>query len=348
MSVKERIYRPIGALKTLSKAMARKRSRAAGARLYLLNVPSHGNMGDHLISVAEQEFLRAYFPEKELVLITSADLYFSIRFALLDVRQEDILCVTGGGFMGSLYAEEERFLEIISRFRDNKIVFFPQSIYYAPSKDRQQMIDRAAKVYGSHKSLYVAARDSSSFDLLHQELMPAAAGRISLVPDIALFLQPKLEQPRSGVLFCLRSDAESRSTNAPVLEAIWAVVKDKGLPVRFADTYINTSVPLEAEAAEVSAMMDKFASAALVVTDRLHGMIFSAITSTPVVVMDNSTGKVRQVYDLWLKDIPYVRFAGSSSSAASCIEAVLSVPNPAYDRETLEKQFIPIVDAINA
>lgn len=39
-----------------------------------------------------------------------------------------------------------------------------------------------------------------------------------------------------------------------------------------------------------------------VVTDRLHGMIFSYICGTPCIVFDNKTHKVSGVYNTWLSD----------------------------------------------
>ena len=97
-------------------------------RLYLLNIPSHGNLGDHLLSVAELQFFKDNFPDLLIVPVTSADLYFSIKLSLSSIRPNDIICITGGGFLGSMYEEEERFLSIIKMFPNNKIVVLPQTI----------------------------------------------------------------------------------------------------------------------------------------------------------------------------------------------------------------------------
>ena len=348
MSVKEYIYKPVGAVKTLVRSLRRKRNHGAEARIFLLNIPSHGNIGDHLISVAEQAFLKEYFPDRQVVPVTSADLFFSIRFALSDVRNQDILCVTGGGFMGSLYAEEKRFLTVISRFPDNKIVFFPQSFYYAPSEDRQRRIDRAARVFSAHRNLYVAARDSDSYSLLKNQLMPAAEGRISLVPDIAFFLRANFRHAREGVLFCIRNDAESLAANAPLLESLRTAVAGKGLLQRNTDTYVTRSIPVDMEAEEVSLKMDEFSKAQLVVTDRLHGMILAVITQTPVIVLDNSTGKVRRQYEMCLEDVPFVRFLDDAEQARQCIDAVLGARDCTYDREAVKQKYIPLYNAVKA
>ena len=46
--------------------------------------------------------------------------------------------------------------------------------------------------------------------------------------------------------------------------------------------------------------LKEFAECETVVTDRLHGMIFSYITSTPCLAVSNSTGKSLYAYNDWL------------------------------------------------
>ena len=53
----------------------------------------------------------------------------------------------------------------------------------------------------------------------------------------------------------------------------------------------------------------------LVITDRLHGMLFSAITNTPCIVFDNSYGKISSLYDTWLKDNNGITFTRQLKSS---------------------------------
>ena len=43
------------------------------------------------------------------------------------------------------------------------------------------------------------------------------------------------------------------------------------------------------------------------VTDRLHGMIFAALTKTPCIVVPNSNYKIKGIYE-WLKGLNYISF----------------------------------------
>ena len=52
--------------------------------------------------------------------------------------------------------------------------------------------------------------------------------------------------------------------------------------------------------------LNRIASKELVVTDRLHCMIFCAITETPCIAFDNSNKKISGVYKAWLSNLHYI------------------------------------------
>ncbi|MDK8210749.1 polysaccharide pyruvyl transferase family protein, partial [Bacillus subtilis] len=56
----------------------------------------------------------------------------------------------------------------------------------------------------------------------------------------------------------------------------------------------------------------KFKAAEVVLTDRLHGMIFCAITRTPCIVFNNYNHKIESSYNDWLKDLKYIKFINTS------------------------------------
>lgn len=346
LNIKQYLYKPIGIYKTYRHVKSRRSTNRK--RLFLLNIPSHGNLGDHLLSIVEQQFLADNFPDKEVILVSSADLYYSIRVALMDVSVDDVLCVTGGGFMGSLYAEEERFLTIIKRFPHNKIVFFPQTIYYEPTPKGDALIQKAAKVYSGHKRLYVMARDSKSYNLLVNQLMHESKHHVYLTPDIALYAHVPQRNKREGVTWCLRHDAEINAGNKTIVQATKNILEKHSLPQHHTDTYVCRSIPLENEQREVQAKMDEISKAQLVVTDRLHGMIYSLITDTPVIALDNLSKKVSQVYKLWLKDIPFVKVLDDTIDLENTIESMLQQTECLYDNTEIRNKYQPIIDAINS
>ncbi|WP_423202829.1 polysaccharide pyruvyl transferase family protein [Morganella morganii] len=54
-------------------------------------------------------------------------------------------------------------------------------------------------------------------------------------------------------------------------------------------------------------MWTKFSNSKLVVTDRLHGMIFAFITNTPCLVIRNSNHKIEETYKNWISNFNYIK-----------------------------------------
>ncbi len=57
------------------------------------------------------------------------------------------------------------------------------------------------------------------------------------------------------------------------------------------DTVINKNVSKRTRDEELRKKWDQFSKSGLVITDRLHGMIFAAITGTPCIAIDNKSKK---------------------------------------------------------
>ncbi|KYC62632.1 hypothetical protein B4098_3263 [Heyndrickxia coagulans] len=55
-------------------------------------------------------------------------------------------------------------------------------------------------------------------------------------------------------------------------------------------------------------MLHRIGSRKLVITDRLHAMIFSIITRTPCLVFGNSYGKAKHSYTDWLSGLNFIQY----------------------------------------
>ena len=62
--------------------------------------------------------------------------------------------------------------------------------------------------------------------------------------------------------------------------------------------------------------------AKVVVTDRLHGHILSLLLGIPHVVLANTNGKVRSLYDTWTRECTFTRWADSLSEALDTARAL--------------------------
>ena len=98
---------------------------------------------------------------------------------------------------------------------------------------------------------------------------------------------------------------------------------------------------------ELLEMLKAISNYKLVVTDRLHGMIFSTICGTPCIAFSNTTGKVKGVFDWLSKENDYVFFAENIEDFESIIEKIDISRGHAYSNENMKKSFDKILEVID-
>jgi pyruvyl transferase EpsI len=342
-NIKYLIAKGLALFKLSCKVINIKISRTNRKTIFLLNVPSHGNMGDHLIFEAEKRFFAEQLPNFVIHCISTAELFYGFNIVTGAIKDDDIICITGGGFLGSLWPEEElRIRRLIQSLTKNKIVFFPETVYY--SLNSAELLKQAEPIYSSHPNLYFTVRDSNSYSLVKNKILKEHSERVFLLPDMALYLSFQFKYHREKILFCIRKDKE-KAIKAKQLEAI-LYEQLKEYYITYTDTQVPYSVSLKRSSKEVRKKLIEFASAKLVVTDRLHGMIYSVITNTPVIVMDNVSHKISQVYDLWLKDVPYVRVVDDPNDVPKAVSELLSLECMNFSNEELKRNIIKLKQII--
>lgn len=265
------------------------------------------NLGDMAITYAHEKFLKDNFPEYKIVMIPSIATYSTFRWVKRIITPRDIVTIVGGGNMDSSYSSLEncrRF--VIKNFKKNKIVSFPQTINFADTTYGNYRLKKTVKTYGSHKNLHIFAREEKSY--LKMKDLFKEAKTVELTPDIVLYLNfvNEYKENRDGALCVFRNDIEKaqsfdvsevRETLASIFNDVQEtdtvnVSRDDCKP----DTYKDT----------VKSFLKMISGKKLVVTDRLHCMIFCAITGTPCIAFDNSNKKISGVYKIWLADLNYI------------------------------------------
>ena len=162
---------------------------------------------------------------------------------------------------------------------------------------------------------------------------------VELVPDVVMMLQPDVTVPRSGVLVCLRNDKEKTMTeeNRSVLLTLLNKHYDR---ITYSDMIENRNIGPEERHRMVKHKLREFAVSELVITDRLHGMIFAAVTETPCIVLNSRSHKIRGCYE-WLKELGYIRFMNDINNVPDAIEALKAV-KPLYDCSAIIKAMEPL------
>ena len=128
-------------------------------------------------------------------------------------------------------------------------------------------------------------------------------------------------------------------------KAIAAALEKHGLACRWSDTHSETDVTKETRRDMIRSKMQEFAGAEIVVTDRLHGMVFSAITGTPCIVFSNYNHKVKGTYQ-WIRYLPYIRYAESVEEAIADIPQLLKMKNCRYDNKPLQPYYEKLAEAV--
>ena len=62
-------------------------------RVFLLDTPGHGNLGDHAIVIAMRKFMQAYFPEDEIYEFTFDECTYCMEKIAGKIRQNDLLLI---------------------------------------------------------------------------------------------------------------------------------------------------------------------------------------------------------------------------------------------------------------
>jgi pyruvyl transferase EpsO len=288
-----------------------------------LDYPMYGNIGDLLINLGTESFLcqNAYDVVARLSIfdLSHTDMTsfpvvrLKAHLPILDcaARRDATFVFQGGGNFGDLYQNHQHLREaIFERYPHVRTVVLPQTIFY----ERESEAARAAALIAKHRRLTIFSRDARS-----QEVASRLLGcPTTPMPDMAHHLWGHFSVPMGDtVVTLLRRDKETRhgGRSADALTGafdwddlmtsadrilLYAVAKLQTLGHGATQARVLNHVWYRLRDAMVARALALFASAHTICTDRLHGMIFAALLDRNVIVRDNSYGKVRSYYDLWL------------------------------------------------
>ena len=217
----------------------------------------------------------------------------------------------------------------------------PNTIYYGDSEEDLLYLENSKQIYNSHKNLYLYAREKLSYDF-----MKGVYDNVKLIPDMVLSLKFSSDANRNGCVLCLRNDRESVLTaeSRKRIKDIACNLFDDN--VTSSDTVIAYPVLVAERRNELIKKLGVFSSSQLVITDRLHGMIFAAITGTNCLVLDSKSPKLRGCYE-WIKHLDYIRFVDEVSDIENIYRSLTAINNK-FDNIDLIKYFDSLkIDILN-
>lgn len=303
--------------------------------VFLIYTPIHENLGDHAIALAEMAIL------DELGIgyteITQPEIHKLKEFGLLRLFNNTKVFINGGGNLGTLwFVVEEAFRSIMIAAPKADILIFPSTIYYENSDFGRKEFENSKKIYNNHKNLTLYARENISY-----EIMKNAYNNVKLVPDMVFSLN-KCEKNvvRDGAVLCLRKDLErtlGKEEEILIYNQIQQLFGDK---ITKTDMCVGYNISVDNRYCELNKKFEQFRNAKLVITDRLHCMIFCVITGTPCIVVNSKSPKVKGCYE-WVKNLEYIKFADNLSDITNLYN---SIPQKEFIYDN--SKFMPLYETL--
>lgn len=291
-------------------------------KVIYFSTPEHDNLGDQAIAIAIEKILKDKYKDK-LILEFSYNKYNRNKKIIGKLLNEnDIIVTIGGGNFGNLYLyEEEQRRDIVERFPNNKIIVMPQSISFTNDEIGRKEIEKSNIIYSKHKKFNIITRDEKSYKY-GKAYFPN--NNVYLAPDSVLYLEDwyRNDIDRKDVILTLRSDKEKALDNEKI-DRIIKYLESKKINFRRDDTIQKYPVNRETREYEVKNMLRKISSAKLNITDRFHGVIFSVITNTPVIVFKSLDHKIEEGVK-WFKHLDWVHYVTTVEEAEKLIDKYMN------------------------
>ncbi len=275
-------------------------------RIILLLTPQYLNFGDHAIGLAEKRFFKKYIKDREVIEVNLSFYQFFPQFTRKIITEKDTIVITGGGYMGSIWPDLQQTVnDILRNYPNNKIILAPQTIFFSDTASNAFLEFKS--LIQNHKNIFIYAREENTFHMLTEKLVPSH--QCALGPDMVLFLKPHIKRSlkkRSNIGLCMRTDCEKCLPDEQI-QYIKNILSTQGEAVcEMKMAYEHVEIPVFLRSCFVQAKLKHFAGKKLIVTDRLHGMLFAAITATPCIAFDNISKKVSGVYQ-WISSLSYIK-----------------------------------------
>lgn len=309
----------------------------AGAAVALVNYPNIGNLGDAAIWLGARAALDRRGVEIAYECEPAAYRRASLARA---IGERGTILLQGGGNLGDLYPGGQQAVReaVLRDFRRARVIQLPQSVWFRRRRPRE----RFARLAAAHPDFTLVVRERASLARARDELGIDAR----LWPDLAFALGPlpRPAPPRTEIFWLARTGAERRH-DAPRPAAGLAVgdyptgrEQRRGgggrrmavaLAANRSITWAVRRSPLAGRAlrgpqdalyhaiarrrVELAA---SFASRGeVLVTDRYHGHALALLMGIPTVLLDNSYGKNRALFEAWTHRFAIARWAETPAEA---------------------------------
>lgn len=270
---------------------------------------NYQNLGDIAITIAQKNFLKKVLPDREIICIPPEDTYMACRAVLQVSPQNILITLIGGGNNGSLYNFIERPRRyILKKLKQYRIISFPQSVFYERNIKGILYYKEFQNLCNKCDDLSLIGREESSY-LIYKQIH----NQSFLIPDM-VFLECNtsivpIDKRKDKVIYIFREDKE-KSLLYEEQEKVIHITSEYFEEKEIYDTC--SIIKKNNQEILLQEYLEKISQAKLIVTDRLHGMIFSYITRTPCIVITISNNKIESTYSTWLQNQNFIKLCQSN------------------------------------
>ena len=314
-------------------------------KIFILLSTDYSNLGDHAMTFAHIKMIKENFPQYRVYEVLVGDTLKCLKSIKTVINEEDIITFKGGGNIGMEYFREELIRRrVIKEFPNNRLIMFPQTVYFPETKQGKKEFSNTVNAFNAHKDFHAFFRDKTSYEIMK----PHIKKNIYLTPDI-VFSLGRLDYCKTnphGAVTCLRRDVEGIYSEDEK-ESVYRLLKEKfNDDVLITDTIKDYKIETNDRVNELENMWKIIANAKLVITDRLHGMIFAALLGTPCIILNTYNHKLRGQYE-WIKDLNYIFCENLDLGTLSkTIDLAINVDVSRLQQDSFDSYFDKIIECL--
>lgn len=200
----------------------------------------------------------------------------------------------------------------------------------------KEYIAELKNVVAECKDIVFFARDKASYEVLKRDI-GLSMDNCFYTPDMVTYFDYSNEEERTtNILFVFRNDCEGVLND--VLESKLTEIREmQEMQVVKTNTHATVYVNKNNRISVLNDKLKEFSRASLVITDRLHAMLFAAITGTPCIAFDNKSKKVSGQYE-WIKNLDYVIQISPEAFTTELVQKMMK-KNGRYSNKELKKYY---------
>ncbi len=181
--------------------------KKGGNYVWYFGVPTHMNLGDLAQKCCIVKWVENNYPSSKIVEISSYGFNFADDLIVKELKSlishDDLIVMQSGYTMTGIHPDENAHRLISKNFKENKILFFPQTILFEKEKEKKKTVDALE----SNNNVILLTRDLVSNEKAKEIFNKT---KIYCYPDIVTSQIGKytFDFERKDILFCMRNDAE--------------------------------------------------------------------------------------------------------------------------------------------